>query len=164
MAKASFSSLKKYPAKDAKKLILELSSLYGVDLSNLLTYSFYINSRGKINISTQDFLNMDFARINSVGIYFGTISDHGTFRPSIEGSQIIKPKQNIVKLDDKGFQSYITGESLFLDEVEFVNKTEEGTFFIVKYKGNFIGSVSLREKELLNYISKGRRIDFNKVF
>lgn len=145
-------------------LIDNLSNNYGYNLDFLKSYYFYVGGRGKIYISKIDTTNLKLDRINSSGIYFGTFHDEERFRLSVEGTQFVKPIKNYVKINYETLKSYLAAENLFKDEVLELNKEENSTFLIVIYENQNIGCVSLKENMLLNYISKSRKLDFNKVF
>lgn len=147
----------------SKKLIKHLENIYDCNLENLKSYYFYINPKGKIAISTVKLEDLKLDRVNSMGLYFGTMHDNERFRLNIEGTKFIKPKKNFVMLDEKALKSYISGENLFFDEVE-MNWDNEAQFLIAIYDNENIGVLSVKDKELLNYLSKGKRLDFNKVF
>lgn len=159
-------SFKKLKSSEKKELLNKISNFYNEDIEELKQYNFYINNKGKINISNIniDELDIDLVRLNAVGLYFGTMHDGDRFRPSFEGSRIIKPTKNMLKLNEKSINSYITGENLFLDEIEKVNTDDKCPFYIIEYESNFLGSVSIKDDFVINYISKGRKLDYNKMF
>lgn len=157
-------SYQKLNNSEIKKLLEKLSFFYGSDTEFLKKFYFYINNKGKVHISPIEVNSMNFPRINSIGLYFGTFHDGNRFRLSIEGSQILTITKNYIELSDENLKSYITGESLFLEEINKIDYQDECPFLVVKYKGDNIGVISIKDKELLNYVSKGRRLDFNRVF
>ncbi|MBU1201407.1 MAG: hypothetical protein KJ583_01560 [Nanoarchaeota archaeon] len=119
-----------------------------------LDFVFMINAKGKVYVITREVEKLDLKklRIDSIGLYFGTLGDDG-FRLSIEGSQIIGKfaKKNVLELDDCQFESWLKGEDFEVD-------TKMSGFVIVKYKKDFVGCGRIREKKLLNYVSKSRRL------
>ncbi len=147
-----------------RELVDNLSNSYGCDLEELKSYVFYVNPRGKVYISKADVRNEEFKKINGVGLYFGTFHDENRFRLSIEGSGLVSPKKNYVVINSDVLKSYLAAENLFADEVDELNNDGSANFLIVRYNGQSIGCVSLKEKMLLNYIPKSRKLDFNKVF
>jgi len=149
---------------EIRDLLDDLSFFYDSDLSFLKKYHFFKNSSEKVYIFNGEYEFIDQSRINSIGIYFGTFHNGNKFRLSIEGSKFVKPKQNYVKLNQKAFNSYITAENLFIDEVEEISKTGSSPFLIVVFEDENLGSVSIKENIILNYMPKSRKINYNKVF
>ena len=98
-----------------KELILSLESDYGFDTKFLNKYFFYITSKDKIMLSKIDVDKLKLERINSLGIYFGIYHSETKFRLSLEGSKLIKPIKNFIKLDKKAMESYVTAENLFVE-------------------------------------------------
>lgn len=159
----SFSKLKK---NQVKELINNLEHIYGISLKNLYDSHFYVTPKGKTYISNINLNENEFKKINSIGLYFGTFHDNERFRLSLEGTHIVGlPKYNYILIKDKKtFESYLSGENLFLDEIEKIETFENPNFYIVVYKDKTLGSVSVKNKEILSYIPKSRSIDFNKIF
>lgn len=128
----------------------------------------YINSKKRIYFSTLDFeVHKNMKRVNSLGLYLGTLVNSGHIRLSIEGSQLLyKAKNNFVVIKDEYLSSYLSGESIFFDEIkEEIIEDEKAPFLIIyDSSDNALGTVSKKEKEYLNYISKGRKMNFNRVF
>lgn len=147
-----------------KDLILKLSSLYGSELEFLKKYNFYINNKGKVHISKINLNELNLQRINLVGLYFGTYHDDNRFRLSIEGSKLIKPTKNYIKLNKKALNTYISGENLFKEEVEEINMQDNCPFLIVQYENENLGCMNLKDNVLLTYLAKTRKLDFNKLF
>ena len=145
-------------------LIDTLSLTYGADLSFLKKYHFYIRSKGKVYISSIDISQTNLKRINSVGLYFGTFHDDERFRLSIEGSMLVSPTKNFITINSNSLKSYLSGENLFEKEAKKNNSEEKASFYIVRHNNTSIGCVSLKDGYYLNYVSKGRKLDFNKVF
>jgi len=158
-----FQILKKSKVTD---LINNLSDIYETKLENLSKYYFYSNSKGKTFISKIEISELNFNRINSIGLYFGTFHDEHRFRLSIEGSRLIKPKNNYIKISKKQLKNYLAAENLFITEIEELKESNKSSFLIVKYENENLGCVSIKKNDnlLLNYIPKARKLDFNKVF
>ncbi len=155
---------KKLKILEIKNLIEKLSNFYEDDLNFLLNYSFYLSNSNKLYIFNGSLDEIDLTKINTLGIYFGTFHNKDRFRLSIEGSKFVKPKKNFVKLNEKSFKSYITAENLFKEEVEKISKENNCPFQIVIYENENLGSVSIKENEILTYVPKSRKLDFNRVF
>ncbi len=149
---------------EKEEIILNLEKNYGSSLSFLKEYNFYMNSKGKTYISKINLSNLNLSRINTIGLYFGTLHENKNFRPSIEGSNIIKPIKNYAVIEDEILKNYISGQDLFAEDINIIDKTDNCQFIIVKNNNNFIGSISIKEKNVFNYIPKSRRLNFNKLF
>ncbi|MCA9459099.1 MAG: hypothetical protein KC550_00965 [Nanoarchaeota archaeon] len=156
--------MEKLKKSQVKELIDRLSFFYSCDLEFLKAYNYYLNKGGKLYLSKVDIQNLEVDRINSVGLYFGTIHDNERFRLSIEGSKFINPKRNFIKLNENSFKSYITGENLFKEEVETISWEDQCPFLIVIYDDENLGSANVKDKTILCYVPKSRKLDYNKVF
>ncbi len=134
--------------KEIKKKILEQ---WGVDFKTDL--AFLLSSKNRIYLISKDVskINYEELRMQVVGNYFGEIMKNGELRLSIEGSQLIGPEatKNVIEIDDvKGW--------LFGNDIK-TERQEEG-FLIVKNNDDFMGTGKIKNKELLNFIPKTRRI------
>ncbi|MDA3855486.1 MAG: hypothetical protein PF569_04460 [Candidatus Woesearchaeota archaeon] len=147
-----------------EELVNKLSLYYGDNLEKLKSYNFYMNEKTrKIHMCKLD-INIDIRRITNVGIYFGTYHDNERFRLSIEGSQFIKPTKNFLILKEENLKSYLAAESLFTEEIEKFNWQENTPFLIAIYDGENLGCVNIKGKEILNYVPKSRKLNFDKLF
>ena len=109
------------------------------------------DNKDKLYLLSRDFKNVDVKlRINSLGLYFGKLH-HGRVRLSIEGSQLVKGKKNVIEIKDSDAKKWLRGEEL---------KTEENIkgFVIIKNKDDYLGCGEVKDKKILNYIAKDRRI------
>ncbi|MCA9486665.1 hypothetical protein H6501_05455 [Candidatus Woesearchaeota archaeon] len=145
-------------------LIERLQEWYKQELSFLKNKYFYVTAKDKVFLSTVSPEEFPQARVNNVGIYFGTFHDSKRFRLSIEGALLIKPKQNLILVEEKAAKSFLSGENLFEEEGQRFEVTSTCPFQVVVWNNTPIGLVSIKGKELLSYLSKGRKLDFNKVF
>jgi ribosome biogenesis protein Nip4 len=159
-----FMSFTKLNSQRKKDLISTLELDYGFDTSFLNAYIFYITSKDKIMLSKIDIDKLNLERVNSLGIYFGIYHSETKFRLSLEGSKMIKPTKNYIKIDEKAMKSYVTAENLFIDEVEQIEFKSSAPFKIVQYKEDNLGCMSHRDKEFLTYLSKSRKLDHGKIF
>jgi NOL1/NOP2/fmu family ribosome biogenesis protein len=159
--KSNFSKLK---TNQVKEIISKIYEMYNFDAKLLLNYSFYQASKDKIYISSINIDEININRIQGLGIYFGTIHDNNRLRLSIEGSQLIRPEKNYIKINDKILKSYLAAENLFLDEIYEINWDNKCPFLIVKYENENLGCISIKDKLVLTYMPKSRKLDFNKVF
>ena len=151
---------------EQKKILLikNLEKDYGFDTSFLKEFEFYLTSKNKVMLSKINIDKIKFERINSIGIYFGTYHNETRFRLSLEGSKFIKPTKNYIKINKEILKSYVAAENLFTNEVEMINCEPTAPFKIVTYENENLGCVSHREKELLTYMPKSRKLDYNKIF
>lgn len=158
-------ALKKLKKNEIAQFLEKLSKYYECDTTELENYNFYINeNNAKLYISKINPEELNLQKISGFGLYFGTFHDNQRFRASIEGSKFINPKKNIVIIGDENLKSYLAGENLFTHEVEKVDWQDNCPFLIVKYKNENLGCISVKDENLLNYIPKSRRLDFNKLF
>ncbi len=138
-------------SKEIKKIYAFLKSQW--DISVKLDYAF-VQSGDKILVINRDFVSipLDNLRINSLGLYFGKISND-SFRLSIEGSQIIGPlaKKNVFKLSDEQFRDWIAGNDVPLDNLN-------SEFYILQHNDDFVGCGNFKNNKLYNYIPKSRRL------
>lgn len=139
-------------SKDVKELKKKLLEQFGFEKE--LNYAFHITDKNKIYIVNRDIdrVNMDFLRLQSVGLYF--CEDYGNeLRLSIEGSQIVGPHatKNVVELDKSQSRNWLKGFDL---EIEGSYKQ----FVIIKAGDEYLGCGKLKDNRLLNYVPKERRI------
>lgn len=165
MAKTTISSLTQLSASESRRLIEQLEYWYGTDLSWLHDYYLYRNSKGKVHLASINTLAFPLSvNVNSLGLYFGTYHDDKRFRLSIEGSRLIQAKTNYVRVKESALNNYLTGENLFSEEIEEEVTDANAPFLVVFARDEAIGCVSKRDNEYLNYVSKGRKLDYNKLF
>ena len=135
--------------KEIKNFLKDIKEYYGVEFSK--DYLFILRD-SKIYICSKEFLNLDTknVNINTLGLYFCKIEKDG-IRLSIEGSQILKPKKNIIEINEEESRKWLSGSDLE------ISKELKG-FLVVKSNKDFIGTGKAKEGKLLNYIPKYRRI------
>ena len=90
-------------------------------------------------------------------MYFARKID-GKIRLSIEGSQIINPRKNVIELKENQVKLWVMGNDIELDE-----KMENGEFYILKYKNNILGSGKYSDGKILNFVPKERRLKYVKL-
>lgn len=160
-------SLELLPEIKKKEIIESIEKMYNTTF-NLYPKELYINSKQRIYFSTINYeVHKDMKRVNSLGLYLGTLVDSGHIRLSIEGTQLLnKAEDNYVIVKPEFLSSYLSGESLFFNEIEKEVILNEKAPFLIIYDINYnpLGTISKKEKEYLNYISKGRKMNFNRVF
>ncbi len=124
---------------------------------------FYTNTSGKVFISDIDLLNNEFScKIINIGIYFGKFQK-GRFRLSTEGCNIVNPKRNYMILKEESLNSFLYGESLLKEDFENPEDVDLSLFLPVKFHDRFLGCVLYNGRFFMNFISKGRRIKYNRV-
>ena len=158
-------TLEQLPQEEMKRIISKIEQTYNTHFTISPTMMF-INSKNKLYLSTIPQIPEHVSRINAIGLYIGTKLDTGEIRLSLEGTQLLeRATQNFVILKEKSLSSYVSGENLFFDEIKEESEIQTAPFQIV-YTPQFqaIGVISKKEKYYLNYLSKGRKMDFNKVF
>ena len=160
----NISFLDKISSKEKKIIFEQISKNYDSDMSYFDDKNLYKNQKGKVYITHINIEEVEIDRINGLGIYFGTIHDSGKFRLSIEGSQLIKAKKNYVILKEEKFATYLAAENLFPEDLEEINRDGDCPFLIVVYQDKNLGCITIKEDNVQNYISKSRKLDYNKVF
>lgn len=107
-----------------------------------------------IFIVNRDISKIDISklRVNSMGLYIGQKMVDG-LRLSIEGSQIVGPKakKNILEVDEKQAREWLKGYELD------INGKISG-YVIVKHENDFLGCGKVKDKKILNYVPKNRRL------
>ena len=119
-----------------------------------LDYAFLRDSEGDIFLINRDIEKVDFEtiRINSLGLYFAE-HRNDELRLSIEGSQMIGPKakKNVFEISGDNVFRYMKGE-------EIEAKEEYSDFMIIKNGNDFFGCSKIKNRRLLNFYPKSRRI------
>ncbi|MCH7535332.1 MAG: hypothetical protein IH948_06240 [Bacteroidetes bacterium] len=138
--------------KEIKKLNEKLKEQFGSEF-DFSKYLVYKTSRDRVYIVNKEFANIDpkNLKINNLGLYFLTIEKNGV-RLSLDGSYLYEGKKNILKLNKKNFEEWMTGKDLQVKE--------KRGYSILSYKGNFLGSGYSTGEKILNYVPKERRVVF----
>lgn len=156
---------RKLKTSEVKEILENIEKYYKCNVDELKELNFYINEKTqKIHVTKVDIEELNIDKISGFGLYFGTMHDNNRLRLSIEGSQLISPKKNYIKINDENLKSYLAGENLFKDEVEEINWEDNAPFLITLHNDENLGSVNIKENMILNYLPKSRRLNFNKVF
>jgi len=137
-----------------KKILLELlKKQFG--FSDKLDYTFLINAKNKVFIVNKDVAVIDLSkmRINSIGLYIAEFRNNEV-RLSIEGSQLVgtKATKNVVLLNDQEAREWLKGNALEKD-------VGVNGFVIMKHGEDYLGSGKVKEKGILNFIPKIRRLN-----
>ncbi len=147
------------------EIVDKLSTNHNCNLEELKSYNFYLNEKnGKIHITKINVEEFENFKISGTGLYFGTIHDNDRFRLSIEGTQLISPKSNYIKINENTLKSYLAGENLFKHEITEINYENRCPFLIVIYDDENLGCINIKDDMAFNYVPKSRRLSFNKVF
>lgn len=143
-------------SKETKEILSLLKSQF--DFTAKLDYAFlrnkedlYIIGRDVAKIDTKKF------RINNLGLYFGEIKNN-SLRLSIEASQLIgnESGKNILTLDDEQVLYWIAGENIRVE-------TSLRGYVLIKNKKDYLGCGYVKDKTLLNYIPKERRLKLKEI-
>jgi len=139
-------------ARDIRGILALIESQWDAKIK--LDFVFLTDKNDKLYIINKEFvdLNLDKMRIQSIGLYFGTILN-GELRLSIEGSQIVGPKakKNVIDMTDEQVKAWLKGE-----DIKAENK--ENVFVILKHNSDFIGTGKFRDDRVLNFVPKERRL------
>jgi NOL1/NOP2/fmu family ribosome biogenesis protein len=149
-------------SKERKRIIEQLESQYGGDLSFLKAFTFlHQENRDKYYIANEELfeLPLDELKVETLGLYIGGRLKNGEIRLSIEGSQLIGPKaeKNILELSDEEFHLWIRG-----NDIE--KETDLQGFLIIKHGDDFVGSGKPVNDEqqgriiIHNYVPKTRYV------
>lgn len=142
-------------AKDRKLILKDLHDMFGIEsLPDVVFFSF--NEKEKVYIATREIFEMerDELRINTFGLYFGTIMKDG-FRLSLEGLEYVKDQitKNVFELSEDQFREWILGSDL-----EVLNPEDNNTYLIMKYETDYVGVGKLKNNTILNYLPKSRKL------
>ncbi len=139
--------LNKLTNKEIKSILRKIQERYETDkLEN--DYIFFSNKEGKVYIINKEVSKVK-NRLASHGMYFCKYEKDG-IRLSIEGSMLIKkPKQNVIKLNEKQFQDWMEGMDIDIED-------KQG-YFLLEYNGMIMGCTKGNKKNLRNFVPKHRR-------
>ena len=145
-------NLKILNKKEIKNILELIKTHFGCDIE--LDYAFLMNQKNRVFIANKELFDIDTKkiRINSIGLYFGELSNN-ELRLTIEGSQLIGPKstKNVVELSDSEMRTWLKGEDIEKD-------IDEKGFIILKHGDDYLGSGKVKENKILNYVPKTRRL------
>ena len=114
---------------------------------------FLMNNEGKVYMVNKDvsLINFEDFFIDKIGLYIGKFQSDG-FRPSIEGSQLLKDAtKNVVLLDNDAKRSWMLGM-----DIDIVHSDN---IVLVRHEGDFLGSGKVKNNKLLTGIPKARRLN-----
>ncbi|MFQ5474514.1 MAG: hypothetical protein ACE5DM_01630 [Candidatus Nanoarchaeia archaeon] len=142
-------------SREKKGVLEKIKEQWGCKFETCLVMM--LSSKDKIYLITRDMERLDLSKlkIDSMGTYFGMITNQG-IRLSIEGSQMIGPiaKKNLMNVDHEAMRRWLKGHDLKLEE----EHPGLNGFIILKYNKDFLGTGKIRDKEVLCYVPKNRRI------
>ncbi len=134
-------------AKETKKLQEIMINQFGDCIKGV----FFISEKKKIYLTTIP--ARDTSRIiknfSGIGLYIGRLNDDG-FRPSIEGAQLLRPKKNIISLNEEQLKEWVAGYNIKVNE-------KDG-YYIIRYNNETLGPGKVMNGHLWNYVPKERRI------
>lgn len=130
----------------SKREVKNLLKPYGINYQGT---SLFIRQKDKIYLVSKDIqkINPTDYKIISSGLYIGKIEKFG-FRLTIEGTQLLKPKTNVLQ----------TKNLDWLQGKDIETKEKFQGFVAIKYKNDFIGSGLYSKGKILNFVPKVRRI------
>jgi len=140
-------------SKEVKQIFKIIEDRWG--FKDRLEHVFLMDKEGDVFIINRDMEKVDFEslRINNIGLYLCEYRNDDV-RLGIEGSQIIGPKadKNILELSDEQVKEYMKGNELEIDK-------ENSGFLILKNSNNYFGCSKIKNRRLLNFFPKARRIN-----
>lgn len=156
--------VEKLKKEEINKIVNFLKDNYDIDKDVLKKLYFYLGAKERIYVSMlklDKFFNIKNSKVINLGIYLGKFQKD-KFRLSIEGCNLLKPQDRVLNLKDDALSSFLYGESL--EVKDFEEEPKENILYVVKNKDNYLGCVLYSGNFLMNFISKGRKVQFNKVF
>lgn len=145
-------TLKILNSKETKQIVKLLENEFGF-AGELKQYAVLQNRKDKLYLVNRDIASipLDALRIDSIGMYFAEVMDHG-IRLSIEGSQLIGRDctKNVVEIAPGVMRTWLKGEDI---EAEGFSG-----FVLLRCGDDFLGCGRAKEGKILNYIPKARRI------
>ena len=146
-------TLKILKSKEIKEIVRLLGQEFGF-AGDLKAYAVLRNTKDKMYLVNREIatIPLDALGIDSVGMYFGEVMDHG-IRLSIEGSQLIgkQCKKNVIEIDAAVMRTWLKGQ-----DIEIAGQHQG--YVLLKCGKEFLGCGRYKEGKVLNYIPKARRI------
>ena len=137
--------------REVKDILAELKEHFGTEAK--IEDAMVEGGDGKIYLISRKFGEIDQSklRINNLGLYFCKRENNG-FKPTIEGSQIIKPVKNVFEINEAQRDLWMQGDDLTIGSQELQG------LVVVKHKDDFYGAGAYKEGRILNFIPKERRL------
>jgi len=144
-------------SRERKELLEKLSERYG--FTGSFDYLLFRNTEGKhyvVNRAIEEYLDKSLY-IERVGIYVFQ-DQHGEFRFTIEGSQLIGPHatKGIVELTPAQRDQWMLGKDIALDQAGQENMQQ--IFYIARCSEDWLGCGKAKNGMLLNYVPKERYV------
>ena len=137
--------------KESKEIFGIINGQFGSDFSTekiffLSGYDLYIANRETLEGIREEW------RGNELGLYLGEIKGN-QIRLSIEGSQLVGPTatKNVLEIDKNEMKNWLAGQTI-------ETQSPDTTYVMIKCGNDFIGCGKVKEKKLLNFVPKTRRI------
>ncbi|MEM2115440.1 MAG: hypothetical protein QW524_00530 [Candidatus Woesearchaeota archaeon] len=135
--------------KDKERILSEINNYFGSSFwcDDLM----YLTKNDKIYLVSKDVRIVDLSKFNvrNAGLYFGQIMNDG-IRLSVEGSQLIgkTATKRILEADENILQKLKFDKELI---------DLENGYYLVRFRGFFLGCIFIKSKTFYNYIPKARR-------
>jgi NOL1/NOP2/fmu family ribosome biogenesis protein len=143
--------LKILSKKEIKRIFSMIKQQFGADAK--LKHAFLQDKDGKLFMVNRDVSRIDLSklRVNSIGMEFGAVRDGILL--SIEASQMVGPlaDRNIVEFDKKDAKRWLAGE-----ELDYSGDIEG--YVLIRSGEDFLGTGRIKEKKIMNFIPKPRRL------
>lgn len=139
-------------SKEVKEVHKLLNEQFGYE--NKLEYYFYKTEKDRVYIVNREVSDvLDEIKINSLGLYFATITKDNKLRLTVEGSQIVGPEatKNVIEIDEDKMFQWFKGEDLIMQGTE-------GEFVILKFEKDYLGCGKVRDGNILSFLPKTRRL------
>lgn len=141
-------------SKQTNKIVNQLKEQFGIEKFPVQCVVFFKRNDNKLFLVSDGLKQLEPVPryLNSIGMYFATEEPSG-IRLSLEGSQIIGPfaKKNVFEINKKQLKAWFNG-------IEMSTIDEDKGYLIIKYENDFVGCGYKKEKKVLNYIPKNRRV------
>lgn len=138
-------------SKEIRAVQAQLEEQFG--FSGKLDYAFIQNMQGNLYAVVRDVSLIDWQKlpVRMMGNYFA--EQKKGIRLSIEGSQIVGPRatKQIIDLSKEETMRWLKGHDLPTD-------SELQGLVLVKHGNDFMGCGTVKEKSLLNFVPKIRRL------
>lgn len=145
--------LKRHEEKKLKELIKNRFGFEGE-----LDYSFLKSGKNKIWMVNKSIrkLNLRELEVARIGLLFCRTDFKEIQRISVEGSQLIGSEcfQGVLRINKKQLEKWMKGKDLNLDREPDIG---DG-LVLVRNRGDFLGSGSLKGKKVWNHLNRERRI------
>ncbi|MBS3108069.1 hypothetical protein J4468_04095 [Candidatus Woesearchaeota archaeon] len=138
-------------SRETKKILTQIEEHFGIK-EKFTDYAMLMDPKDKVYLVSKSFIKISSERlkINNIGVYFGRYESN-QLRLSIEGTQWIKPKKNVLILDEKQISDWMKGFDIDIDNAH------QG-ILAIKHNKDFYGCGKAGNGRLFNFVSKNRRL------